>query len=155
MTQEVLRTRPAADWLERLTAEGVPCAPVLTRSRMIDHPQVVANGVVIETEHPGAGLVRQARPAARFSGTPTGVRRGAPELGEHTDEILAEIGSPRTRSHDRLLLLADTERVEGVDHAGGMRSAVPHGAGEHRQGRSVQAGVPGDQSEQSHAGDRG
>jgi crotonobetainyl-CoA:carnitine CoA-transferase CaiB-like acyl-CoA transferase len=92
MTQEVLRTRPAAEWLQRLTAEGVPCAPVLTRSRMIDHPQVVANGVVVETEHPAAGLVRQARPAARFSGTPTSVRRGAPELGEHTEEILAEIG---------------------------------------------------------------
>jgi len=92
ITQEVLRTRPAAEWLERLTAEGVPCAPVLTRSRMIEHPQVVANGVVIETEHPGAGLLRQARPAARFSGTPTSVRRGAPELGEHTDQILTEIG---------------------------------------------------------------
>jgi crotonobetainyl-CoA:carnitine CoA-transferase CaiB-like acyl-CoA transferase len=92
MTQEVLRTRSAAEWLERLTAAGVPCAPVLTRSRMIRHPQVVANGIVVETEHPGAGLLRQARPAARFSATPTSVRRGAPALGEHTDEILAEIG---------------------------------------------------------------
>ncbi len=71
MTQEVLLTRPAAEWLERLTAEGVPCAPVLTRTRMIQHPQVVANGIVVETDHPGAGRLRQARPAARFSGTPT------------------------------------------------------------------------------------
>jgi crotonobetainyl-CoA:carnitine CoA-transferase CaiB-like acyl-CoA transferase len=92
MTQEVLRARTAAEWLRRLTAEGVPCAPVLTRGRMISHPQVVANGVVIETEHPAAGRVRQARPAARFSATPTDVHRGAPALGEHTDEILAEIG---------------------------------------------------------------
>jgi crotonobetainyl-CoA:carnitine CoA-transferase CaiB-like acyl-CoA transferase len=59
---------------------------------MIDHPQVQANRIVVETEHPGAGLLRQARPAARFSGTPTSVRRGAPALGEHTDEVLAEIG---------------------------------------------------------------
>jgi crotonobetainyl-CoA:carnitine CoA-transferase CaiB-like acyl-CoA transferase len=92
MTQEVLRAHTAAEWLRRLTAEGVPCAPVLTRGRMISHPQVVANGVVIETEHPAAGRVRQARPAARFSATPTDVHRGAPALGEHTDEILAEIG---------------------------------------------------------------
>ncbi|HEY2619905.1 MAG TPA: CoA transferase, partial [Acetobacteraceae bacterium] len=92
MTQEVLRTRPAAEWLDRLTAAGVPCAPVLTRSRMIEHPQVVANGIVVETEHPGAGRLRQARPAARFSATPTSMRRGGPALGEHTDEILAEIG---------------------------------------------------------------
>jgi len=92
MTQEVLLTRPAAEWLERLSAGGVPCAPVLTRTRMIQHPQVVANGIVVETDHPGAGRLRQARPAARFSGTPTAIRRGGPALGEHTDEILAELG---------------------------------------------------------------
>ena len=92
MTQEVLLTRPAAEWLERLAAEGVPCAPVLTRTRMIQHPQVVTNGIVVETDHPGAGRLRQARPAARFSGTPTAIRRGGPALGEHTDEILAELG---------------------------------------------------------------
>jgi crotonobetainyl-CoA:carnitine CoA-transferase CaiB-like acyl-CoA transferase len=92
MIQEVLLTRPAAEWLERLTAEGVPCAPVLTRSRMIEHPQVVANGIVVETEHPGAGRLRQARAAARFSATQAGIRRGGPALGEHTGEILAELG---------------------------------------------------------------
>jgi crotonobetainyl-CoA:carnitine CoA-transferase CaiB-like acyl-CoA transferase len=92
MTQDVLRTRRAEEWLERLTAEGVPCAPVLTRGRMIDHPQVMANGIVVETEHPGAGRLRQVRPAARFSATPTSIRRGGPGLGEHTDEVLAEIG---------------------------------------------------------------
>jgi crotonobetainyl-CoA:carnitine CoA-transferase CaiB-like acyl-CoA transferase len=92
ITQEVLLTRPAAEWLARLEAEGVPCAPVLTRGRMIEHPQVRANGIVIETEHPVAGRLRQARPAAVFSATPTGVRRGGPKLGEHTREILVELG---------------------------------------------------------------
>jgi len=92
MTQDVLLTRPAAAWLERLTAEGVPCAPVLTRSGMIEHPQVVANGIVVQNQHPEAGLLRQARPAARFSGTPVTIRLGGPALGEHTEEILAEIG---------------------------------------------------------------
>ena len=92
MTQDVLRTRPAAEWLERLTAEGVPCAPVLTRGRMIQHPQVQANGIVVETEHRAAGRLRQARPAARFSATPTAIRRGGPALGEHTGEVLAELG---------------------------------------------------------------
>jgi crotonobetainyl-CoA:carnitine CoA-transferase CaiB-like acyl-CoA transferase len=92
MIQQVLLTRPAAEWLERLTAEGVPCAPVLSRSRMIQHPQVIANGIVVETEHHQAGRLRQARPAARFTATPTGIRRGGPALGEHTAEILAELG---------------------------------------------------------------
>jgi crotonobetainyl-CoA:carnitine CoA-transferase CaiB-like acyl-CoA transferase len=92
MTQEALLTRPAAEWLERLTAEDVPCAPVLTRSQVIQHPQVLANETLVETDHPVAGRLRQARPAARFSATPAGIRRGAPVLGEQTDEILTELG---------------------------------------------------------------
>jgi crotonobetainyl-CoA:carnitine CoA-transferase CaiB-like acyl-CoA transferase len=92
LTQEVLLTRPAADWLERLTAAGVPCGPVLTRSQVIRHPQVEALGLVVETDHPAAGRLRQARTAARFSGTPAEITRGAPRLGEHTEEILSELG---------------------------------------------------------------
>jgi crotonobetainyl-CoA:carnitine CoA-transferase CaiB-like acyl-CoA transferase len=92
MTQEVLKTRPAAEWLDVLTREGVPCAPVLTRSAMIQDAQVRANGIVVEVEHPGAGLLRQARPAARFSVTPAEMRHGGPELGADTETILAELG---------------------------------------------------------------
>src|SRR5713101_506843 len=92
MTQEALLSRATAEWLERLTAAGVPCAPVLTRSEVIRHPQVREMGIVVETEHPAAGRLRQARAAARLSATPTEIRRGAPRLGEHTQEILAELG---------------------------------------------------------------
>jgi crotonobetainyl-CoA:carnitine CoA-transferase CaiB-like acyl-CoA transferase len=92
LTQEALRARPAAEWLRRLGAAGVPCAPVLTRSEVIRHPQVEALGLVVETVHPAAGRLRQARPAARFSATPAEIRRAAPELGEHTREILEEVG---------------------------------------------------------------
>ena len=92
MTQEVLLTRSAEEWLDRLTAEGVPCAPVLTRTAMITDPQVQATGIVVETEHPIAGRLRQARPAARFSVTPATIRHGGASLGQHTDEILIELG---------------------------------------------------------------
>lgn len=92
LIQEVLQTRGTDEWMARLEAEGVPCVPVLTRSQMIEHPQVQANGIVIEVEHPQAGPLRQARPAARFEGTPLEIRRGAPMLGEHTDAILREAG---------------------------------------------------------------
>jgi crotonobetainyl-CoA:carnitine CoA-transferase CaiB-like acyl-CoA transferase len=64
----------------------------LSRTDAINHPQVVANEIVMETIHHLAGGVRQARPAARFSGTPTEHRRGGPALGEHTSEVLGEIG---------------------------------------------------------------
>ena len=92
MTQEALHERSAEEWLERLTREGVPCAPVLTRTQMLSNPQVVANGIVVEIEHEVAGLLRQARPAARFSGTPATIRHGGPALGEQTHQVLAELG---------------------------------------------------------------
>lgn len=92
LTQEMLTTRTSADWLTRLEAEGVPCAPVLTRNELIAHEQVVASGIVVESDHPHAGRLRQARAAARFDVTPSGIRHGAPLLGEHTEEILGELG---------------------------------------------------------------
>ena len=92
LTQEALRGRSSAEWLQRLEAADVPCAPVLTRSEMIDHPHVRAAGIVHETDHPAAGRIRQAKPAARYSGTPTTFRFGAPALGAHTREVLEELG---------------------------------------------------------------
>ena len=92
LIQGELRKRPAREWLPLLEAEGVPCAPVLTRTEMIDHEQVIANDLVQTYEHPSAGAIRQTRPAAQFSRTPAGVRFGAPDLGQHNDEILAELG---------------------------------------------------------------
>ncbi|MBV8613151.1 MAG: CoA transferase [Acetobacteraceae bacterium] len=92
MTQEVLRTRGAEDWLERLTAAGVACAPVLTRTQLLSHPQVLANGIVVEVDHPAAGPLRQARPAARFSATEAAPGRPAPALGAETRQVLSEAG---------------------------------------------------------------
>ncbi len=92
LTQQALLPRPAAEWLERLTAAQVPCGPVLTRNQVIRHPQVEALGLVVETQHKKAGRLRQARAVARFSKTPAEIRYGAPTLGEHTEEILQETG---------------------------------------------------------------
>ncbi len=92
LTQQALRGRTSADWIARLDAHDVPCAPVLTRREMTSHPQVVENGIIVETDHPQAGRLRQSRNPARFSGTPVEHRRGGPVLGENTHEIRAEAG---------------------------------------------------------------
>ncbi len=92
LTQDALRTRTSAEWIERLEAHDVPCAPVLTRREMITHPQVVENGIVTVTEHPQAGRLRQARPPARFSETAAEHRHGGRHLGEDTRAVLEEAG---------------------------------------------------------------
>ncbi|MEL7544991.1 MAG: CoA transferase, partial [Pseudomonadota bacterium] len=90
MTQQALRGRTTADWIARFDAYDVPHAPVLTRRDMIRHPQVAANGIVVENVHPEAGPLRQTRPPARFSATPTTYRHGAPRLGADTADVLSE-----------------------------------------------------------------
>ena len=92
--QDCLSLFSVAEVVERMERADVPVAPVLTRSEMRQHPQVAANGAVVETDHPKAGRLRQARHAAVFSKTPTSIRRGAPALGEHTEEVLNEVGTP-------------------------------------------------------------
>lgn len=91
-TQNVLRHGTSAEWLAKLEAHDVGCAPVLTRREMIKHPQVAANELIVETEHPVAGPLRQTRPAAVFSGTRIDAFSGAPTYGEQTATILDELG---------------------------------------------------------------
>ena len=91
----VLATRTTAEWCERLDRAQVPCAPILTRDELLTHPQVRENAIVVESEHPSTGRMRQARPPERFEKTPSAISRTAPLLGEHTDEVLAESGYSR------------------------------------------------------------
>jgi crotonobetainyl-CoA:carnitine CoA-transferase CaiB-like acyl-CoA transferase len=92
MTAEVISTRTSAEWLALLDEQGVPCAPVLQRHEVFEHEQVAINEMVAEYDHPVAGRIRQPRPAARFDKTPATMQRHAPTLGEHSDEIVAELG---------------------------------------------------------------
>lgn len=92
LTAEVVRTRPSAYWLARMRELGVPCAPVLRRIEVLTNEQVLANRLIVESIHPHAGAMREPRPAPRFEETPAELRRHAPILGEHTDEVLAEAG---------------------------------------------------------------
>jgi crotonobetainyl-CoA:carnitine CoA-transferase CaiB-like acyl-CoA transferase len=119
-TQDALHGRTSAEWLARLEAEDVPCAPILRRRDMIAHPQILANETVMETGHPQAGPLRQARAAARFSETPVQHRHGAPCLGEHTREVLQAAGVSAAELDE----LA-AEAVIGLDDPETVQEAAP------------------------------
>jgi crotonobetainyl-CoA:carnitine CoA-transferase CaiB-like acyl-CoA transferase len=89
---EVTRTRTTAAWCERLLAEDVPHAPLHALDRLHEDPQLIENRTLVESEHPRAGRMREPRPPARFERTPAAIGRPAPAAGEHTDEVLAELG---------------------------------------------------------------
>jgi crotonobetainyl-CoA:carnitine CoA-transferase CaiB-like acyl-CoA transferase len=90
--REVLATRTSEDWLERFVANGVPCAPIADLDTALANPQVQANGIVQRSEHPHGGPMQQAGPPTTLPATPQAISRPAPLLGEHTEEILAELG---------------------------------------------------------------
>ncbi len=80
------------DILKRLDDEDVPCAPLLNRMELMGHEQIVENDSITKVDFPGFGEVRQARPAAQFDKTPAAFNAPAPKLGEHTRQILADLG---------------------------------------------------------------
>jgi len=89
---EILARGHSQDWLDRLDAADVPCAPVLRRGDVMNNVQVINNALIEVMEQPTMGTVRQPRPAARFERTPARIGGPAPRIGEHTDAILAEAG---------------------------------------------------------------
>jgi len=90
MVADVVIHKSSAYWLEHLDAQGVPCAPVLSRQEVLSHEQILENDIIQEYEDPVAGTYRQPRPAARFSRTPAVVRSHAPQLGQNSIAILKE-----------------------------------------------------------------
>jgi crotonobetainyl-CoA:carnitine CoA-transferase CaiB-like acyl-CoA transferase len=86
----VLRTRPTAEWVERL-AEHVPCGPVLAVDEVFADPQVQHLELTRRVPHPTRGEIEVLRPPLTFSDTPATVRSGIPAEGEHTRAVLAEL----------------------------------------------------------------
>ena len=92
MTADAFASMSVADALAGLADGDVPSGPILEKAEVLDDPQVRHNESIVTWEHPEAGTIRQARPGARFSGTPAEMRLHASAKGFDTDEILAGIG---------------------------------------------------------------
>ena len=100
LTQGALLSFKSLDAIQRLEQQDVPCAPVLTRKEMIKHPQIEANNILVDYAHPEAGHLRQARQPAVFSATQLSDARPAPQLGQHTSEVLLDSGYSKKEIED-------------------------------------------------------
>jgi crotonobetainyl-CoA:carnitine CoA-transferase CaiB-like acyl-CoA transferase len=93
----VFKRRSTAEWLEVLTKADIPAGPVLGIAEMLRHPQTLAREMLVTTEHSRLGRVQTLGLPLKFSESSVDIRRGAPALGEHTGEILSELGYSDTR----------------------------------------------------------
>jgi crotonobetainyl-CoA:carnitine CoA-transferase CaiB-like acyl-CoA transferase len=110
LVAERLRTRPSAEWIRELEAQGVPVGPVNRIGEMLSDPQVAAREMVVEVEHAKAGRVKALGFPVKFSATPGAIERGAPLLGQHTREVLAGLGY-------------DAQRIEALEREGAIACA--------------------------------
>jgi len=92
LIEGVMSQQPCRHWLSALDAAEIPCGPINDYAHVFADPQVAARGMVLETDHPVLGRLRTLGSPIKMSATPTDASRRAPLLGEHTDEVLREIG---------------------------------------------------------------
>ena len=90
--ENVFVTKPSAEWVELLNAKGVPSGPILDVKQVFENEQIQHLRMAVPVKHPALGEVRVQAPPVTLSRTPASVRLHSPDPGEHTDEILGELG---------------------------------------------------------------
>src|SRR5437660_6809075 len=88
----VLMHKPTAHWVDVLNKAGVPCGPIYNVKEVFDAPHVRALGLAVTIEHPRLGKQSVQNLPVTLSRTPGAVRTASPDMGQHTDEILGELG---------------------------------------------------------------
>ncbi|VDB85577.1 unnamed protein product [Peniophora sp. CBMAI 1063] len=89
---DVLMEHDRAYWLDAFKGQGVPHGPINNIEQTFEHPQALARGAVVEVDHPRAGPIKMVAPAVSYNGKKMPVTRPPPWLGQHTDEVLTELG---------------------------------------------------------------
>ena len=84
--------KTSSEWIDELNRAGVPCGPIYSIDQVFADPQVQHLGAAAPVDHPVLGTIRLVNQAVTLSRTPATMTAATPELGEHTDEVLAEIG---------------------------------------------------------------
>ena len=90
--EAIFRQRSAAEWLRDLDAAGVPAGPVRFPEELVDDPQVLANGFQADLDHSLVGRMKMTGPLVQMSETPLEATASSPALGEHTDDLLRDLG---------------------------------------------------------------
>jgi len=94
--EAVFITKPTDMWVTLLNDAGIPAGPILNVPQMHDDPQAIYREMITEVDHPVAGNVKTLGSPVKFHGTPGGVKRAAPLLGQHSVEVLVEAGYNNT-----------------------------------------------------------
>ena len=89
---EITRNRTSAEWIDVLNDAGCPSGPIYTMDQVFADPQVRHTQMAVPVHHPKLGDIKLVGQAIKLSRTPMEIRNATPELGEHTDAVLRELG---------------------------------------------------------------
>jgi formyl-CoA transferase len=90
--EETFSTRTTGQWMKVLDDAGVPCGPINDLDQVYNDPHVLARNMLVEQQDPEVGTLKNIGIPVKLSETPGRIRRRAPDLGEHTREVLLEAG---------------------------------------------------------------